>query len=580
MSRGAVRGKHMHHRTGPLESQQDDFERFRNLSYELLMYSTRGLLRKDFLPAVAEKIREHADCDAVEVWVKEGSDKHFRCSVARSRRTPLEFVLIPCSLGEEKNQAPPGGRGLHMERVCSSVIMSRRGELYPHLTERGSYWTDGSGDSTQSNGVAGANRLPPDADGSQAGTGGADSYRSIAIIPVRLEEECIGLLQLKSSQPGVFSAHDIHFYEEISAILGVALSHQYARIELRERIKEITCLYEIARVMAQPGISFAGVVQSIADLLPPAWLYPEIACARIVLNGDSYTTNGYRESPHRLVSDIVVDKEKVGFVEVAYLEHKIDLDEGPFLVEERSLIDNVAREVAGFYEWTQAEKAKASLEDQLRHADRLATIGQLAAGVAHELNEPLGNILGFAQLAKKVPELPVHAAKYLHNIETASLNARNIIKKLMAFARQLPPKKVRVDLNAVLSESISFFEGRCAKAGIHLERRLSGDLPPVTVDPGQIIQVLVNLVVNAIQAMPGGGTLTIETGAVEKGVCLSIEDTGTGDRNSSSACRSRMRQSRPGERNETRRGERTHTHRGRFPGNARASGAKPEIRGL
>jgi signal transduction histidine kinase len=198
------------------------------------------------------------------------------------------------------------------------------------------------------------------------------------------------------------------------------------------------------------------------------------------------------------------------------------------LAEERSLIDNVAREIAIYYERAQAEEEKASLQEQLRHADRLATIGQLAAGVAHELNEPLGNILGFAQLAKKSRELPIQVEKDLKNIESASLHAREIIKKLMTFARQFPPQKTLVSVNDIVTDGIYFFEARCVKVDVQLNYLLAPDLPMITVDPGQINQVLVNLVVNAIQAMPNGGTLTVETQLAEAGVLIVVEDTGPG----------------------------------------------------
>ncbi len=502
-------------------SPSDDVERFRRLCSELLRYSNRALLRSDFLPKVSEAIRQDSGCDATEVWVKEGSDKHFRCSVASSRRMPFGFILVPCPLGEEAALPPGDPNELDMERLCCQVISGRVDALRPRVTGRGSFWADVAQDPNDWEGSAGAwpssaaLRLPA-------------PYQSVAIIPIRLEQECIGILQLKSRKPGFFSARDIDFYEEISSVLGAALSHQYAQIELRERIKELTCLYGIARVMAQPQASADDILQGIVNLLPPAWLYPEITCARIVLHDQVYATDGYRDSPHRQVSDIVVNRQKVGFVEVAYLEKRLTLDEGPFLVEERNLIDSVAREIAIFCERNKVESERLSLEEQLRHADRLATIGQLAAGVAHELNEPLGNILGFAQLARKSPDLPDQVAKDLKNIELASLHAREIIKKLMTFARQLPPRKLLVNLNDIVTDGLYFFDARCMKAGIHLVRRLADDLPKITVDPGQINQVLVNLVVNAIQAMPNGGTLTVETLRAGDGICLAVEDTGTG----------------------------------------------------
>jgi len=217
-----------------------------------------------------------------------------------------------------------------------------------------------------------------------------------------------------------------------------------------------------------------------------------------------------------------------GRIEVVYVERRPELDEGPFLKEERSLIDAVARQIALIVERRQAAAEKLRLQDQLRHADRLATIGQLAAGVAHELNEPLGNILAFAQLAEKQPNLPNQVAEDLEKIVTASLHAREIIKKLMLFARQMPPQKTQVDLNGVIEEGLYFLGSRCAKSGVVLKRRLSPRLPRITADPSQLNQVLVNLVVNAIHAMPAGGTLRIATRTAGSHVVLTVEDNGIG----------------------------------------------------
>jgi len=484
---------------------QRKIDRFRDLSHELLRYANLGLLRTDFLPKVSEKILDFSGADAVELWVKEDDRKHYRCTVSRSKKMPFGFILVPCALGEEAGPPPADRRTLGLEVLCCKVIHGMRDRVSTCFTDKGSFWT-----------------------GDAEGCGLASSDRSLALLRIGIEEECIGLLHLKSMKRDYFSAEELTFYEDISELLGIAVVHQHAQIELRERIKELTCLYGIAQVVARPEASTDEVLLNIVDLLPPAWLHPKIACARIVLNGQSYTTQGFQETPYRQTSDILVNGERLGFVEVAYKEKRLTRDEGPFLLEERSLIDSVSREVAHFYERTRTEEEKASLHGQLRHADRLATIGQLAAGVAHELNEPLGNILGFAQLAKKTPDLPEQAEEDLKCIETASLHAREIIKKLMVFARQMPPEKVLVRLNKVVEEGLYYFEARCEKAGIDLVRRLDPGLPRITADPGQLNQVLVNLVVNAIQAMPAGGTITVETRAGMDQVLLAVEDTGMG----------------------------------------------------
>ena len=176
----------------------------------------------------------------------------------------------------------------------------------------------------------------------------------------------------------------------------------------------------------------------------------------------------------------------------------------------------------------EAAEYKARVQEQLRHADRLVTIGQLAAGVAHELNEPLGGILGFAQLIQKSCELPEQSKRDLEKIVLASLHAREIVKKLLIFARQMPAKVGEVNLNKLVKEGLYFIESRFAKEGIEYEVKLSDDMPNIIADMSQLHQVLVNLTVNAIQAMPNGGKLTIQTYFDFDNVTLVVEDTGVG----------------------------------------------------
>jgi signal transduction histidine kinase len=297
---------------------------------------------------------------------------------------------------------------------------------------------------------------------------------------------------------------------------------------LRERVKELTCLYGIAQIVALTKQTMDDALQSIVKTLPPAWQYPEVASAQILFDGKAFQTPGHDRAVVKQRAEIVVRGDVRGQVEVGYCTERPLRDEGPFLREERHLINAVASQVALIVERREAEREKGKLREQLRHADRLATIGQLAAGVAHELNEPLGNILGFAELIRKDARLDERVQKDVERIISASLYAREVIRKLTFFARRTPPQKAPVDLNRLVEDSLSFFEGRCAKADIRLERSFQTDLPMVTADSAQLNQVLVNIVVNAIQAMPEGGTLTVSTRKDDHTVSLMIRDTGVG----------------------------------------------------
>ena len=298
--------------------------------------------------------------------------------------------------------------------------------------------------------------------------------------------------------------------------------------KLRERVKELTCLYKVVQMSAQPDVPLDEVLQGIANLLPPGWQYPEITVARLTLEDQRYTSANFRETPYRQKATVTLGGEVLGSIEVFYLEEKPLFFEGPFLKEERNLIDALAREVSGIVERYQTRLEKAELEEQLRHTDRLATLGQMAAGVAHELNEPLGNILGFAQLAQKAENVPQIVLEDLEKIVDACLHSRRIISKLKYFARQMPSQRVSTNLNDIILERLLFIESRCAKHGIEIVRDLDPDLPSIYADPSQLHQVLINLMVNAVQAMPEGGILTLRTSHSRGKVRLTISDTGVG----------------------------------------------------
>ena len=297
---------------------------------------------------------------------------------------------------------------------------------------------------------------------------------------------------------------------------------------LRERVKELTCLYNLAQIAQRPGATFDEILQGIVELLPVAWQYPKSAAGRIVVDGRSFVTSNFHECPNVLSADIVVDGDCRGRVDVVYTDKKPPLDEGPFLTEERNLINAVAGQITLIIEREQADADKLRLQEQLRHADRLATIGQLAAGIAHELNEPLGNILGFSQLMQKQPGLPDPSERDLAKIVATTLHARQIINNLMLFARQMPPRKTPVNLNAVVEESLGFLETRCTRNGIAVVKNIDADMPEITADASQLRQVFVNLVVNSIHAMPDGGVLTITTRKSNGRVLLGVEDDGHG----------------------------------------------------
>jgi two-component system NtrC family sensor kinase len=492
-------------------------EDFRKISHQIFHFANSGVFRDEFMRECSKILLDFSGCDEIELWVKE-HNKYYHSIVANHPKT-IQFGTIPIPKDEfNKTSADPNY--LTLENLCHNIINGLPYSPSSFITQNGSFWTNDTSKTVPLN-VKTDKKI-------QTYNLSNKQYKSLAIIPVKVSNEIVGLLQLKCQKSNYLNVARINFYEGITQIIGDALVTRHAQISLRERVKELSCLYGIALLVEKPNISLDEILQGIADLLPPAMLYPKIACAQIIFDTNYYTTSGFKNVKDKLSADIVINDEKRGIIEVGYSQKKVELDEGPFLKEERDLIDTVASEVVLIVERRKTAEDKERLQNQLRHADRLATIGQLAAGVAHELNEPLGNILGFAQLAKKSGQLPKQTDKDVDNIVIASLHAREVIKKLMFFARQMPPKKVQVNLNQLVEDGLYFLKSRCEKEGIEIIRSFSSNLPEITVDPSQLYQVFVNLAVNAIQAMPKGGKLTIGTFAGDGHITLAIEDTGVG----------------------------------------------------
>jgi signal transduction histidine kinase len=490
-----------------------------SLSREILRSVNRGHGRVEFLRDVSGLLMDFGRCDAIEVWLWKDS-LHYRWQASRRPRATTRFKLSrrEGGLGPDPMSA---SAGTDLERLCLAVASRSPSSAAQCFTENGSFWTDDTWRPFT---------LEP-------GDGSAESparlcikghHRSLAVTKFFVHEGSIGLLHFKSERPGSFSQEQIELFEEIAQELGLGIAAWRAQAAQRERIKELTCLYGIAQVIDQHRGSLQDTLDRIVRLLPPAWQYPHAAAARIVLDDHSSQTPGFRRSIRRQVAEVFVEGRRRGRVEVVYVGNSPDLQGEVFLPEEERLLETVVRQVALIAERQQAERDKGTLQRQLIHADRLATIGQLAAGVAHELNEPLGSVLGFAQLVQKSAELPGEARRDTEKIVTAALYAREVIRKLMVFARQVPARRVRVSLNQVVGDAFYFLEARCTVASVEVVRHLDAEPAEILADPAQLKQVVVNLVVNAIQAMPDGGTLSVRTRTDGPQVVLEVSDTGTG----------------------------------------------------
>ncbi|ADH87109.1 PAS domain-containing sensor histidine kinase [Desulfurivibrio alkaliphilus] len=173
------------------------------------------------------------------------------------------------------------------------------------------------------------------------------------------------------------------------------------------------------------------------------------------------------------------------------------------------------------------EKKKAQM---LFRAEKLAAIGQLSAGVAHELNTPLASILGYARLLIKDDNLTSAQQERLEIIAEQTRRSSTIIKALLSFAREArQPGRTRqaCDLNGIIEKAIPLLTTDLEKRRIELELELQ-PLPPVIADPGELEQVVINLVLNGMQAIGQEGRIRVSTSTQEQNVLLQVADNGPG----------------------------------------------------
>jgi PAS domain S-box-containing protein len=381
--------------------------------------------------------------------------------------------------------------------------------------------------------------------------------------------------------------------------------------DLRERVKELNCLYGISALRERLGISLEEIFQGTADLIPPSWQYPDITCARIVFEDRDFKTQNFKETRWKQNSDILVSGECIGSLEVYYLEKKPQSDEGPFLEEERRLINAIAERLgtiiehkrvmdmleterdkfqgvlnalgkgvyivnpdfvieyqneilevpfpgnkgrkcyntymmldepcgycllkeavdSGQVKQTEAIRSdgksydiifspfidvdgdmkgivllrditeKKILEAEAMRAGHLAALGELAAGVAHEINNPINGIINYAEILKghfyaqdKDTEIPKRIIK-------AGERIAQIVNNLLSFARHRDEKHSAVHVRDILADTLGLVENQIMKDGIILSSDIPPGLPKVKARSQEIQQVFLNILSNARYAL-------------------------------------------------------------------------------
>jgi signal transduction histidine kinase len=176
------------------------------------------------------------------------------------------------------------------------------------------------------------------------------------------------------------------------------------------------------------------------------------------------------------------------------------------------------------------EKELEETHLQLVNSEKMASLGKLAAGIAHEINNPLGGILIYSSLMMEELRGADSTKQDLEKIVQEATRCKDIVKSLLEFSRQTEPKMEPIDINKAITDGLFFLEHQALFLNIDIAKNLAPVLPGVRGNAGQLKQVFMNIIVNAAEAMHGSGTLTITTtlSQDQKAVWVDFVDTGEG----------------------------------------------------
>jgi signal transduction histidine kinase len=296
---------------------------------------------------------------------------------------------------------------------------------------------------------------------------------------------------------------------------------------LKERIKELTCLYEVSSIIANTDFElFEETLKAIAFSLKKAFQYPEKTDVLIECDAFSIKTNSFSEDNLTIVSGVRIFNSEKGKI-VVHLNTS-ESKEINFLKEEHLLLDNVALKVGNLLELIEIQKNEASLKRQMEHTDRLSILGEITAGIAHELNTPLANILGFGELLKEDLKSNPKAFSDIEKIIKNAIFSREVVKKLMFFACEMPQEMKRVNLISHIKNAIQLLDATFKKEQVKYILKTEVEALWLRADPIQLTQIIFNLLINAIYFSPKNGLVTVEAQSTKKNIVIKISDEGSG----------------------------------------------------
>mgnify|MGYP001084257632 CR=1 FL=1 len=475
-----------------------------------------------------------------------------------------------------------------------------------------------------------------------------------------------GMITLSVPEAMLFDPDEDRLAQELSADIAFGLhaieldeKRKYSEnalnkslLNLKERMKELNCLYRLSEIIAQDGQADVDIMSQAVNLIPSAFQYADTACVRIQIDGKTYQTNKFEETEDLLEKEIVTNGKPIGMLTVGYIKGKQNLDPDPFLLEEKVLVNAIAERLGKTVERSQSQMAlqesekrfrtlvensltgisivqgndvvyqnkeqermlgplprssimgkhenvhpddlskvkqfgKAIIKGNISSADidfrylpakhlgkplwihcraakvvyrkqpsilfnmmdmtrpkelekllivqdKMASLGRVAAGMAHEIRNPLSGINIYLNTLEKFfdhSDSGEKVEKVFHHLQSASKKIESVIRRVMDFSKPNRPNFILANLNAPIEEALTLMATTLRKSNILLESELGVALPACRIDPQQFEEVILNMINNAADSLrdvASNKRIKVTSGVKKNHVIVRILDSGPG----------------------------------------------------
>ena len=318
---------------------------------------------------------------------------------------------------------------------------------------------------------------------------------------------------------------------------------------LGERVKELNCLYGISRLIEKPGISLEEILEGTIRFISPGWQYPDITCARIITHNGEFKTDNFKDTIWKQEDDININGKKYGTLEVCYLEERPKSYEGPFLKEERNLINAITKELEKIIVVKEASEKLALSNKELAAARKEAetsaqaaisannTKSEFLSNMSHEIRTPMNAIMGFSELLESQVE-DLQQKQYLASILSSGKTLLALINDILDLSK-IEAGKIELQYAAVSPKNLfdeigRIFSAKVKEKGLEFFTEIDEKLPKALhLDEVRMRQILFNIVGNAVKFTSSGyvklkikGVYFEDKSKID--LIFSVKDTGIG----------------------------------------------------